>query len=184
MKTRNRTKKFLASLVALGMVASIWTSWGARPAQAARPIVGKTGLFGITEGQTVRVSILNAQARGGIVPETGIFNMGGNEIARRESSAPLSQGQGTFFDFDAGSLGLRAGQRAQILVRVVLEQPPDPCQPPDPGQPPDPCQPPDPARPGDAMVTVEVFDNASGKTMFVIPATLEGFNPQPEPPRG
>ena len=97
-------------------------------------------------------------------------------LAEFEAGAPVQPGQGTFFDFDASRLGLRPGQRAQVRVEVELSQPPDPVQPPDPGQPPD------PDLPDDAIVTVEVFDNDTGKTMFVMPVVLKGFNPQPEPP--
>ena len=171
MKTRMRVKKFLAMVVVLGMVASIWSSWGARPAQAFVIVGGKTGLFGVTQGQKVRISTVNVDHnRGGIVPCVGIFGLAGNELARNEGMA-LMKGQGTFFDFDASMLGLRSGERAQLRVEVELEPTPD-------------------AdgrtrriQPDEAIVTVEVYDNASGKTMFVIPATLKGFNPQPEPPR-
>ena len=170
MKTPIRAKKFLSLAVALGMVASICTSWGAIPAQALIIIGTKTGLFGVTQGQKVRISTVNVDHnRGGIAPCVGIFGLAGNELARNEGM-PLMRGQGTFFDFDASMLGLRAGERAQLRVEVELEPTPD-------------------AdgrtrriQPDEVIVTVEVYDNASGKTMFVIPATLKGFNPQPEPP--
>jgi hypothetical protein len=162
MKNQIRFKKFLAMAITLGMVASIWATWGARPAQAIILIGGKTGLFGATAGQTVRVSILNAQARG-IQPCVGVFDLSGNQIARYEATMPLVPGQGAFFDFDATSLGLRAGQRAQLRVEVELEQPPDPTL----------TQPPDPARPGDAIATVEVFNNDTGKTMYTMPLIFE-----------
>jgi hypothetical protein len=172
MKTRNRQTKLRATALAIGLLAAIFVAWGARPAQAII-INGKTGLFGVAEGQTVRVSIVNlAQTKGGVVPCIGIFDLNGTEIARQESTRSLMMGQGMFFDFDAASFGLRGGERAQIRVEVKLEQPPDPTR----------TQPPDPTRPEDVMVTVEVFDTDTGKTMFIVPSTLKGFNPQPEPP--
>ena len=81
---------------------------------------------------------------------------------------PLTVGHGAYFDFDATSFVTRAGERAQLRVEVELEQPPDPASP--------------RGQADDVLITVEVFDNVSGKTMFVVPATLKGFNPQPEPP--
>ena len=168
MRTRNRTTKLLTTALGLGVLAAVCAVWGARPAQAIIIVNSKTGLFGVTGGQTVRVSILNAQAKGDITPCVGLFDLSGNRLARQEAGMPLTLGQGAFFDFDAASLGLRAGQRAQIRVEVELP-------------------PPDDGRAGrikedDAIVTVEVFDNASQSTMFVVPATTRGFNPQPEPP--
>lgn len=162
---------------------------GATRVEAIVVVDSKTGLFGLTAGQTVRINVLNTGAGrvGGIVPCFGVFDMAGTLLAEFEAGAPVPPGQGTFFDFDASRLGLRAGQRAQVRVEVELvgSNPPGDTTPPDPNQPPDPTQPPDPnrrIRPDDAIVTVEVFDNDTGKTMFVLPVVLKGFNPQPEPP--
>jgi hypothetical protein len=166
MKTRNRTTKLLAITLALGVLAAVCAIWGARPAQAIIITGGKTGLFGITGGQTVRISTVNlAQNRGGIVPCFGVFDIAGNKIAGHEMGAPLPVGQGTFFDWDASGLGLRQRQRAQIRVEVELE--------PAPGATGRMAR----IQPGDAIVTVEVFDNETGKTTFTIPLTLSGFNP-------
>jgi hypothetical protein len=163
MKTWNRSTKLLAMVI---VVASIWATWGASPAQAIVIINGKTGLFGLTAGQTVRVSVLNdAQTKGGIIPCVGILNMDGNVIAEVEGTMPLLQGQGTFFDFDARSLGLREGQRMQIRAKVELT-PTDNTR----------------LQPDDVILTLEVFDNTTGRTAFTMPWVLKGFNPQPEPP--
>lgn len=95
--------------------------------------------------------------------------MAGTLLAELQSDAPVLPGQGTFFDFDASRLGLRAGQREQVRVEVELSQPPDPTR--------------------ERRVRgrrrdrhAGVFDNESGKTTFVLPVVLKGFNPQPEPP--
>jgi hypothetical protein len=166
MKTLNRSKKLLAMTLALSVLAAVCAIWGARPAQAIIITGGKTGLFGIAVGQKVRISTVNlAQTRGGIVPCFGIFDMAGNKIAGHEMGTPLMVGQGTFFDWDASLLGLREGQRAQIRVEVELE--------PAPGATGRIAR----IQPDDAIVTVEVFDNDTGKTTFTIPLTLSGFNP-------
>ena len=34
----------------------------------------------------------------------------------------------------------------------------------------------------DIVLTLEVFDTATGRTAFTMPFTAVGFNPQPEPP--
>jgi hypothetical protein len=149
------------------IVVTIWAGLGARSAQAIIIIGTKTGLFGLTAGQTIRISVLNAaHTRVGIQPCVGIINMDGNVIAEFEASTPLREGQGAFFDFDARSLGLREGQRMQVRAEVELNQPPDPGR----------------VQPNDVILTLEVFDNTTGKTAFTMPWVLVGFNPQPEPP--
>lgn len=120
------------------------------------------GLFGITGGQTIRVSVLHAGDKGGINPCTKVFDMSGNLLAEADTDTPLRPGQGTFADFDAAAFGLREGERKQVRVEVELEgsNPPDDSR---------------PVRAGDAILTLEVFDNATGKTVFTMP-----FQP-PEP---
>jgi hypothetical protein len=168
MKTRNRTTKLLAMSLALVVLAA---AWGAGPAQAIIVVDSRTGLFGVAAGQKVRTSFVNlAQTRGGIQPCVKVFDINGNVIAEHEMGAPVPAGQGTFFDFDAGQLGLRPGERAQIRVEAEIEPAPDAS-----GREAR-------IRPEDVLVTVEVFDNDTGKTTFTPPLTLKGFNPQPEPP--
>lgn len=99
-----------------------------------------------------------------------VFDISGNMLAEHDATTPIMVGQGTFFDFDPASLGIRGADRAQLRVEVELEPTPGTD-----GRT-------ESLRPEDVLVTVEVFDNASGKTMFVIPATVKGFNTQPEPP--
>jgi hypothetical protein len=180
MKSGNTRRDFFTTVAIIGALAMVCVLWGAKPTQA---IIladgGKTGLFGVTSDQTVRVSILNsALTKGGIVPCAGIFDINGNRLARFEGTMPLMVGHGTYFDFDATSLELRAGERAQLRVEVELEPSPDDghsIRTPDDGRS-------NHMKPDDIVVTVEVFDNVSGKTMFTVPATIKGFNPQPEPP--
>ncbi|HTG93567.1 MAG TPA: hypothetical protein VL866_13335 [Pyrinomonadaceae bacterium] len=170
MKISNRRTELLATTAILGVLAIVFAVWAARPVHAIIIIGTKTGLFGVTTDQTVRVSILNsALTKGGIIPCAGIFDINGNRLARFEGTMPLRVGHGTYFDFDATSLDLRAGERAQLRVEVELEPSLDDGRS-------------NHMKPDDIVVTVEVFDNVSGKTMFVVPATLKGFNPQPEPP--
>lgn len=147
----------------------------AAPAWAIIVVDGKTGLFGVTGDQTIRVSVLNAGARGGILPCVRLFDLSGRLLAEMDG-AMIRNGEGTFVDFDAAQFRLAPGQRLQVRVEVALEQPPDPALPPDP------TQPPDPARPDDVILTLEVYDTATGRTEFTMPWVLKGFNRQSEPP--
>jgi hypothetical protein len=121
---------------------------------------GKTGLFGLAAGQTVRISVLNASDKGGIQPCVGIFDLSGNQVAEAEGSS-AGPGEGTFVDFDARSLGIiDDGQREQLRAVVEVDQPPDPGSPD--GRVPR-------IRPDDVLFTLEVFDTATGRTAFTVP---------------
>jgi len=149
MKTRNSlTKQLLAMTIALGMLAAIMVVCGAKPAEAIIIKGGKTGLFGIAAGQTGRISVLNAKTGrvSGVQRCWKIFDLSGNVIAEFEGRA-LGMGEGMFFDFDPSSR--IPGEAEQIQVRVEVELAPSP----------------DDSRiqPDDAILTLEVFDNATGQ---------------------
>jgi hypothetical protein len=166
--------RFVATIVLAAVV-------GATQVSASIIVNTKTGLFGLTAGQTARINIVNAQAKGGVVPCVGVFDMDGRQLAEFVADRPLAPGEGMSFDFNADTLGLRGSERMQVRAEVRL-QPPDPAQPPDPTQPPDPGQPPDPAhRRRAALITLEVFDNASGKTMFLVPFQPPDPQTPPDP---
>jgi hypothetical protein len=139
----------------------------AAPARAIVVVDSKTGLFGVTGGQTIRVSLWNAGNRGGIVPCTHVLDLSGNLLVEIEG-APTGPGEGTFVDIDPSGLGVREGERMQVRVEVELT-PPDPNDD-------------RKVRRNDGVLTLEVFDTATGRTAFTMPWVLKGFNPQPEPP--
>jgi hypothetical protein len=138
----------------------------AAPARAIVVVDSKTGLFGVTGGQTIRVSLWNAGNRGGIIPCTRVFDLSGALLAEIEGT-PTGPGEGTFVDVNAADFGLREGERMQVRVEVELSPPPNDNR---------------RVRTSDGILTLEVFDAATGRTAFTMPWVLKGFNPQPEPP--
>src|SRR5687767_11711875 len=108
-------------IIAAGLLAAVAI---AAPAWAIVITGGKTGLFGVTGGQTIRVSVLNATDKGGIQPCVGLFDISGNQLAEIEGM-PLRPGEETFVDFNAAAFGLRDGQRMQVRIAVELQPPPD-----------------------------------------------------------
>jgi hypothetical protein len=144
-----------ATVMALAVLAT------AAPLSAIVIIGGKTGLFGVTTDQTIRVSILNAAAKGGVQPCVGLFDITGTLLAEVDGRT-LRQGEGTFIDFDAAMLGLPRTARMPLRVEVTFEIPPDPNGLPDAKS---------RVREGQVALTVEVFDNDTGKTSFLVPVT-------------
>ena len=146
-----------ASLVALFSVSPAWAGIDPQPF--------RTGLFGITPGQTIRVSVAFP---GGVInpcfmPEVLVSDVSLRDVAGRrlfESKGGLLQeGMGTFFDVSWEEMGLTRARRRQVRAEVVLEF--DDTL----------------LRKEDLLVTLEVYDALTGRTAFTV-----AFNPQPEPP--
>jgi hypothetical protein len=217
-------RQLFTSVLAPFLVALVSGS----PAWAgAGPTPFRTGLFGVTAGQSVRISVLNAgDARGVINPCFKIWDVAGRLLFETKAER-LEGGLGTFVDFspvpDDGApppTGTRVpgvplaplASRLQVRVEVEIEWEPVPddgLPVPDDGQPacvpiPDDGQPvpndgrpaclpvPEDGRPAgdDALCrvlpnvipTLEVFDSATGRTVYTMPFAKVAFNPQPEPP--
>ena len=130
----------------------------------------RTGLFGVTGGQAIRVSILNSGDLGGIInPCVRVWDAAGTLLVETETG-PLPGGLGTFVDFvpvpedgtpPPSGTPLRNG-RAQLRAEVDFDSVPE-----------------DGLTRG-AHVALEVFDTATGKTVFTMPfAEAAGIEPTP-----
>jgi hypothetical protein len=173
----------------------------------------RTGLFGVTAGQTIRVSAANAGIiQPCVMPDVLVSAV----IIRDLAGAPLfeakgevlTDGMGMFVDFQpvpedgaptpTGALtpgpvpapAVRS-HRLQVRAEIIISPVPDDGAPvPDDGRPA--CEPiPDDGLPaGDdalgvlpnVIPTLEVFDTATGQTVYTMPFAKVAFNPQPEPP--
>jgi len=121
------------------------------------------GIFGITEGQTARVNVVNtAEPRDGTVPPGPCrvvitFRNAAGGLFTRPDGTPLSRTvelgpeQSTFLMLNADNFGREASGRLQLRPDVKIQQS-DPVN----GVPPGPCIP-----------TIEVINNATGRTQFV-----------------
>jgi hypothetical protein len=154
------------------------------------PTPFRTGLFGITPGQAIRVSVLNAGDLGGII--TPCFNpalagfvvklstpAGG--VLFESPHKALREGTGAFADFTpTPEDGVTRNKRAQMRADVAVELEPVPED----GR----CNDDSVARRHarrllrNVHLTLEVFDVGTGQTAFTIPFSEVMFNPQPEPP--
>ena len=134
------------------------------------PTPFRTGLFGVKAGQAVRVSVLNTGEADGIIgPSFRVFDLNGKLLFKLDGG-PLPSGTGVFRDFEPLQAGTtRVGLRAQVRVEVELI----------PG-----AYPADLVATalGDFYLTLEVFDPATGQTVYTMPFLAVGFKPQPEPP--
>jgi len=168
--------------IALLTLASGWVALQSAQAFNPQPDPPRYGMIGITPGETLRINVANSQLPSAtlLAPPCRV------ELVFLDSTgAPLlpavqktlEAGQSAHFDLDGdalftpgtGDVLLRAEVRP--VVRVLSNPtavgsvflPPDPC-----------------------VSSIELFDNATGKTRVSAglqnPGVIRGFNPQPDPP--
>jgi len=170
------------------------------------PTPFRTGLFGVTSGQAVRISVVNTGGTRSIITPCFRIRDASGRLLFETDGGPLPRGVGTAVEFvpvpEDGIPATRvtARRRVQLRVEVALPIPEDGlpgpgCLTPVPedGLPvPDDGQPvPDdgePARGGavlrrlvrNVISTLEVFDIATGRTIYTMPfAAVAGVDPQP-----
>ncbi|HYV24285.1 MAG TPA: hypothetical protein VE969_03535 [Pyrinomonadaceae bacterium] len=186
MNTRNIFTKLSIAIafVALAASAAIWEVRRVRATQPPEPD-RTVGMIGVTRGQTARLNIVNlAVAVDGQLPPDPcrvvltfrnadgrpFTNSDGQPLRR---AVELQAGQSAFLDLNgdlfAGPPSTNADTTGSVRLQLrpfvrVLQAPPDP----DHQFPPDPCR-----------ATMEVFDNASGRTSLF----SAGFIPPPDPDR-
>jgi hypothetical protein len=195
-----KRRSFVSSVLAIALVALF--SSAARAGVSPQPF--RTGLFGITPGQAIRVSVLNAGNVGGIITPCFNPNLAGfvvkvsgpaGRVLFESQHKEIRQGTGTFTDFEPtpedgitgpGGAVVRA-RRIQLRAEVAIELQPIPedgIPVPNDGQ----CADDAVARRHarrllrNVHLTLEIYDVATGKTAFTMPFSEVMFNPQPEPP--
>jgi hypothetical protein len=181
MNTRNIFTK-LSIVITLVAIASTATIWQVRRVRASGGFERTVGMIGVTRGQTVRLNIVNlAVAVDGQLPpdpcrvvltfrnvEGRPFTNSDGQPLRR--AVELQAGQSAFLDLNGdlfappSTNGDFAPTRLQLRPFVRVQSEPSGTN----GTPPDPCR-----------ATMEVFDNANGRTSIF----AAGFIPPPDPDR-
>ncbi len=160
----------LVTLLAIGGVA-----WNVVRVRAFNPQPDPPGygMVGITEGQIIRINVVNTNEPDSNLPPDPCrvvlnFRDANGELFRNSDGQPvrrtvlLPAGQSTFLDLN-GDVFARGG-RIQLRPVARVQQPDGAGT-----FPPDPCIP-----------TVEVIANASGRTQFMLPA-VQRLTPPPNP---
>ena len=148
---RQRSKSFLA--VAILFIAAIaWTSWPARQAHAIQDSEDFPPPFGLTQSQTARLTLFNSGDTAIVGPEYRFLNSRGEVVVQSADRIVILPGQFRSFDFDLpnpppGTVDLFGRAQVRVAVKTVDKT---------------------------LRVSVEVFENSTGKTSFVL-------TPPPEP---
>ena len=186
-----KTKRILTIALVLITLAALLTLGffrGTRPVQAQdqlpppQPDRISFGMVGLTPGQTLRVNASNIIATNDSGYPPGptrvaiiVVNSHGDPFRHRDGSpvrkvVMLERGESAFLDLNGDDLQFPPGPSRLQLRAVVNVLPPGPT---------DVALPPSPIVP-----SVEIFNNANGRTVVLIgsPGVIRGFNPQPDPP--
>ena len=177
-----RHRRRISAWGCIGLLLAVPPAWA-----GVNPQPFRTGLFGITPGQAVRVSVLNAGGEVGTIGPCFNPHLDGfvvkisgpaGRVLFESHHKTLRQGVGTFTDFTPDG-GLRE-RRSQMHAQVAIQLTPVPED----GR----CTDDAVARRQarrllrQVHLTLEVFDIATGRTAFTLPFSEVMFNPQPEPP--
>lgn len=151
MKTAKTTTKLFATVITLVAAVVIWSAWGARRAQAIRDSEKVLSPIGITFGQTARLSVLNSGEEKGLVIDWKFLDSAGRTLAQGPEPHLIPPGQFRSFDVNGDELGAERDRFGRIQMRAVVTTlgGPDTRD-----------------KKGAHCVSVEVIDNATGKTTF------------------
>ena len=172
----HRARKIAGALLLLA-IATIGVSLLHHPAHAATmggPGQIYFGMTGLARGQTARLNLVNlggpdtaeaCHATLSYLDAKGII-INWRDGTHAKLDADVFPTESIFLDLDSRALVVIGGR---IQFRALVE----PAVPRDPAV--DPC--------ANLVPTLEVFDQSTNRTtLFIHPALIRGFNPQPDPP--
>jgi hypothetical protein len=154
MKPSYRSATLFAIAAALAATI-LWTSWPVGQVKAIQDSEDFPPPFGLAQGQTARLTLLNAGDRAVEDTDYKFLNSRGEVLAQSAARIVIRPGQFRSFDFDLPNPppGI-VDFFGRVQVRAVVSTIGDPDI-------------------KNLRVSVEVFDNATGRTSFVIQAPPE-----------
>jgi hypothetical protein len=161
METRNPAMKRFAVALALAALAASWAAWPAGRVWAIQDSEDMPSPISIAAGQTLQLNVANASSGDPIQVEITILDDGGNPLMRSRELVLPRHTAVLKLNRD-GLVGLPAGR---LLTRAVVKIIGNPG-----------------ASNDDLVVSQEVVDNETQKTVLLHPGISKGFNPQPDPP--
>ena len=148
MRTRRTQTELLAIVIALVVLAAVWSTWGASLVNAIQDSEEMPSPFGLAQGQTARINVFNPAAEVvGFCP--CIFDADGNLLIEFKC-VRVAPGRTISFDLDGDSVDRVRDRFGRIQMRAVVRALGGPD-----------------TKPG-FQVSIEVFDNATGETTVLI----------------
>ena len=156
MNRHYRPFRLLAAALALAAAAVTWTLWPGWHVQAIQDSEEFPSPFGLAQGQTARLTLFNNGETAIVGPEYRFLNSRGEILRRSADEIVILPGQFRSFDFDLPNPPPgTVDPFGRIQLRAVVSTIGNPNE-------------------KNLQVSVEVFDNVTGRTSFVI-------QPPPDP---
>ena len=161
MTTQSIRGMVIASVIAIIALAASWAGWPAARVLAIQDSEDKPSPLSIAFGQTLQLNVANVSRGDAIAVEIAVLDDSGNPLAR---SSELVMPQHTaMLRLNRDELsGLSAGRLLTRAVVKVMGNPNGVVR--------------------DLVVSQEVVDNETQRTVLLHPGISKGFNPQPDPP--
>lgn len=147
MKAKNRATKLLATTLALVAAAVIWSASPARQVLAVADVESIPPPFGLAVGQTARINVFNNGEESGIIIYSFLDSQG--RVLAQSERVMAPPGHIMSFDLDGDSIDRVRDRFGRVQMRAVVTALGGPDT-------------------KNSRVSLEVFDNATGKTSFVI----------------
>jgi len=164
MNIRKTQPKLIAMVIVLVAAAIMWMTWPAGRALAIQDSEDMPSPFGIAFGQTARVTVLNSGEKRGIIINGKFVDDQGRTLAGTQEPQLIPPGRFVSFDLEGDSMGRARDRFGRVQALAVVTAIGNPNE-------------------KNLQVSVEVFDNATGRTTtFISAGVIKGFNPQPDPP--
>lgn len=146
----NRPTKLIAMLMAVVVLAAIWTIWGTNRAEAVIAIIKTTGMFSLAQGQATSAHVVNTWTgdERGIVVQFKVLDSQGNTLAQSERQM-VPPGQASNYEYGTG-VYTPEGQRTPIRLVLTVEGVANRNKP-------------------EFIATQEVYNTGDGKTTVFLP---------------
>ncbi len=117
----NRSTKLIAMLMAVAVLAAIWTIWGTNRAEAVIAIIKTTGMFSLAQGQATSAHVVNTWTgdERGIVVQFKVLDSQGNTLTQSERQM-VPPGQASNYEYGTG-VYTPEGQRTPIRLVLTVE---------------------------------------------------------------
>ena len=145
MKARTIPTKLITAVISLAALAAIWAVWPAGPVLALQNSESHSFSWGCAPGQTARLTVLNSGEERGYIINWKFLDAEGRTLARSEEPVMVLLGEMKSFDLDGDTLDTAGDRFGRIQMRGVVMTQSNPNE-------------------SNLRVSVEVFNNADGKT--------------------
>jgi len=161
VKIRNAQMKLVGLAICLIAITAIWTAWPPQMVFAFQDSEEKPSPLGVAFGQTLYLNVANTGNENAVPVEMMRVDEEGNPLARARRLVRAGHSESLALNRD--DVPGRAGSR--VLTRAVVNSLGGPDT-------------------RSLVVSEEVVNNETQRTMILHPGISKGFNPQPDPPGG